>query len=254
MHELKNEGRFKYSESGEGEAVILLHGLFGALSNFDALVKHFSPSYKILIPLLPLYDMEVQQTTVEGMVDYVSEFIEHKKLSAVHLIGNSLGGHIAQLYYLRYPEKVKSMTLTGSSGLFENSLGDTYPRKGDYEYIRKKTEATFYDPKFATKEQIDEVFEIVNNREKAIRIVVLARSALRHNLRDEVPKMNLPVCLIWGKNDNITPSFVAEEFHKLLPNAELHLLEKCGHAAMMEHPGEFNTIYEKFLKKFLTKP
>lgn len=247
--EIKNEARFKYCEEGSGEAIVLLHGLFGALSNFNRLIDFFRLSYKVEIPLLPLYDLELDQTTVSGMVDYIDEFIEFKKLDKVHLIGNSLGGHIAQLYYLRKPQKVKTMTLTGSSGLFENSLGDTYPRKGDYEYVKKKTEATFFDPAMATKDLTDEVFEIVNNRAKAIRLVSMAKSALRHNLRDEVPNMKLPVCLIWGKNDNITPAFVGKEFRKLLPNAELHLIDNCGHAPMMEQPEEFNHILEVFLAK-----
>lgn len=247
--EVKHEQRFSYCEEGEGEAIVLLHGLFGALSNFNHLIQYFKSTHCVAIPLLPLYTLEVDQTTVSGMVDYIDEFIEHKKYNRVHLIGNSLGGHIAQLYYLRKPQKIKSMTLTGSSGLFENSLGDTYPRKSDYDYIRKKTEETFYNTKLATPDLIDEVYEIVNNRAKAIRLVVMAKSALRHNLRDEVPKMNLPVCLIWGKNDNITPAFVGEEFHKLFPNSELHIVNECGHAPMMEHPAEFNKILEQFLKK-----
>ena len=243
------ENGFKYCEEGEGESIILLHGLFGALSNFNQLIQHFSGTYRVVIPLLPLYDLELDDTSVTGMVDYVDRFIEYKQYDKVHLIGNSLGGHIAQLYCLRKPEKVKTMTLTGSSGLFENYLGDTYPRKSDYEYVRKKAEATFYNPQMATKELTDEVFEIVNNRAKAIRLVLMAKSALRHNLRDELPQMILPVCLIWGKNDTITPAFVGEEFKKLLPNAELHFIEKCGHAPMMEQPEQFNGILEQFLIK-----
>ena len=156
--EVKHEQRFSYCEEGEGEAIVLLHGLFGALSNFNHLIQYFSSSYKVAIPLLPLYTLEIDQTTVTGMVDYVDEFIEFKKYKQVHLIGNSLGGHIAQLYCLRKPGKVKTMTLTGSSGLFENSLGDTYPRKSDYEYIRKKTEGTFYNTALATTELIKLTF------------------------------------------------------------------------------------------------
>ncbi len=247
--EVKSEQRFKYCEEGTGDAIVLLHGLFGALSNFNELIEHFAPKYNVAIPLLPLYDLEISETTVTGMVDYIDEFIAFKKYQQVHLIGNSLGGHIAQLYYLRRPEKVKTMTLTGSSGLFENSLGETYPRKSDYDYMTKKTQATFYNPALATKELIDEVFEIVNNRAKAIRLVSMAKSALRHNLRDSIPTMQLPVCLIWGKNDTITPPFVALEFKELLPDAELHIIDQCGHAPMMEKPEEFNKLLEAFLAK-----
>ena len=134
------------------------------------------------------------------------------------------------------------MTLTGSSGLFENSLGDQYPRKSDYEYIKRKTAETFYDPHVATKELVDEVFEIVNNREKAIRTIVMAKSAVRHNLRDDLQHILIPCNLIWGANDTVTPPFVGEEFKKLLKNSELTIIDKCGHAAMMEVPQSFNEI------------
>ncbi len=243
------EESFSYCDQGEGEPIVLLHGLFGALSNFNDLIRDFSPHYRVLIPQLPLFEMEMDKTTITELVNYVEAFVQHKKLKKMHLIGNSLGGHIAQIYVLQNPEQVSTLTLTGSSGLFENSLGETYPRKSDYDFVKKKTEDTFYDPTMATKELVDEVYEIVNNRDKVIRMVVMAKSALRHNLREELPNIKQPACLIWGKNDSITPAFVGEEFHELLPHSELHVLEQCGHAPMMEKPKEFNEILERFLKK-----
>lgn len=247
--EIKEEQSFKYIETGAGEPIVLLHGLFGGYGNFDAILHHFSKKYSVIIPKFPLYELEVADTTVEGMVKYVEDFIVYKNLSQIHLLGNSLGGHVAQMYVLQHPEKVKTLLLTGSSGLFENSLGDAYPRKGDYEYVKQKAAATFYNPAFATKELVDEVYEVVNDRARALRMVVLAKSAVRHNLRERIPEITLPVCLIWGKEDSVTPAFVGEEFHKLLKNSELHIIEACGHAPMMEHPDRFIEIMERFLDK-----
>jgi len=229
--------------------LLLLHGLFGALSNFQFVIDHFSPRMKVVIPILPLYTLPIDQTTVIGFKEYIERFIKHKGYSDVVLLGNSLGGHIALLYALEHQAGIKAMVLTGSSGLFENSLGDSYPRKSDYDFVKDKTEFTFYDPKTATKELVDEVYEIVNNREKVVRIVSLAKSALRHNLREFLPNITIPALLVWGNNDNITPAFVGEEFQKLMPNATLHLIDECGHAAMMEKPEEFNTILDNFLKQ-----
>jgi pimeloyl-ACP methyl ester carboxylesterase len=65
----------------------------------------------------------------------------------------------------------------------------------------------------------------------------------------DLPKMVMPVSLIWGKDDTVTPPDVAEEFHKLLPNSTLYWIDKCGHAPMMEHPEEFNQLLEEWLKK-----
>jgi pimeloyl-ACP methyl ester carboxylesterase len=128
-------------------------------------------------------------------------------------------------------------------------MGDSYPKRGDYEYIKKKTEVTFYDPATATKELVDEVFEITRNRLKVIKIIALAKSAIRSNLGEELNAIRQPTLLIWGANDAITPPFVAQEFNKLIPNSELYFIDKCGHAPMMEQPEEFNAILHKFLKK-----
>ena len=128
-------------------------------------------------------------------------------------------------------------------------MGDSYPKRGNIEYIRNKTQLTFYDPNTATDELVNEVFEITNNRLKVIKIISLAKSAIRNNLGEELNQIQQPTLLIWGKNDTITPPFVAEEFNKLIPHSELHFIDKCGHAPMMEVPAEFNGILDAFLKK-----
>jgi len=248
-YEIHKEGKFEYVEVGVGEPLILLHGLFGALSNFSDLIEKFRHTHKVVVPLLPLFDLDLLHTSVKGLAKYVQQFIDHKGYNQIHLLGNSLGGHVGLVYILSHPEKIKTLTLTGSSGLFENAMGDSYPKRGDYEYIKAKTAATFYDPAVATKELVDEVFEITNSRLKVIKIIALAKSAIRNNLGEELGQIKVPTLLIWGKNDNVTPPFVAEEFHKLIPNSELAFIDKCGHAPMMEVPNEFNDILEKFLKE-----
>lgn len=248
-YEIKQLDKFKYIEEGQGEPLILLHGLFGALSNFKDLIEYFRHHYKVVVPMLPLFDLDLLHTSVGGLQKFVHKFIEAKGYDGIHLLGNSLGGHVALVHVLKHPEKIKSLILTGSSGLFENGMGDTYPKRGDYEYIRKKTELTFYDPATATKELVDEVYGIVNNRLKAIKIIALAKSAIRNNLGDELQQIKQTTLLIWGNNDTITPPFVAKEFNKLIPNSELHFIDKCGHAPMMEVPDEFNKILHGFLTK-----
>ncbi|MEJ7736227.1 MAG: alpha/beta fold hydrolase [Chitinophagaceae bacterium] len=248
-YEIKQQEKFKYIEEGDGEPLLLLHGLFGALSNFVDLIEFFRCHYKVIVPILPLFDLDILHTSVGGLEKYVYKFIEARNYRNIHLLGNSLGGHVGLLHALRHPERIRSLTLTGSSGLFENGMGDTYPKRGDYEYIRKKTELTFYDPTLASKELVDEVYEIVNSRIKVIKIIALAKSAIRNNLGEEISQIRQPTLLVWGNNDTITPPFVGHEFNKLIPNSELHFIDKCGHAPMMEVPEEFNRILFKFLTK-----
>lgn len=248
-YQIKQVDKFSFIEEGEGEPLILLHGLFGALSNFSDLIDYFKSHNKVIVPLLPLFDLDLLHTTVGGLEKFVNKFIDNRGYDNIHLLGNSLGGHVALLHTLKHPEKIKSLILTGSSGLFESGMGDSYPKRGDYEYIKKKTEITFYDPATATKELIDEVYGIVNNRIKAIKIIALAKSAIRNNLGEEINQIKKPTLLIWGNNDQVTPPFVGREFHKLISTSELHFIDKCGHAPMMERPDEFNQILHKFLTK-----
>jgi 2-hydroxy-6-oxonona-2,4-dienedioate hydrolase len=247
--EIKQVDKFKFIEEGEGEPLILLHGLFGSLSNFDELIKYFRNHNKVIVPMLPLLDLDLLHTSVGGLQKFVHKFIENRNYQNVHLLGNSLGGHVAILHVLKQPERIRSLILTGSSGLFENGMGDTYPKRGDYDYIKKKTEMTFYDPRIASKELVDEVYETVNNRLKAIKIIALAKSAIRNNLGEELNQIKQPTLLIWGNNDSITPPFVGREFQRLIPSSELHFVDKCGHAPMMEVPDEFNRVLHKFLTK-----
>jgi len=245
-----SEGDFKYVQTKEsGEVLLLLHGLFGALSNFKSIIDNFS-DYNVVTPILPIMTMPLKKLGLTGLVDHVESFIDWKSFNKVNVIGNSLGGHIAQLYALRRPDKIKTLTLTGSSGLFESAFGKSFPKRGNYDFIKERVEATFFKPETATKELVDEVFDTVNDRSKAIRIVVTAKSAVRNNLEDKISNITAPTLLIWGKQDAITPPFVGEKFDELLPNSELEFIQDCGHAPMMERPQAFNDRLKIFLSKY----
>lgn len=240
---LKTEGNFTYAEAGEGPTIIFLHGLMGALSNFENTFNYFSNNgYKVLIPELPLYKLPLLKTNVKNLAAFLKDFMAFKKLENAILLGNSLGGHIALYFTLNYPKKVSALVLTGSSGLYEKAMGDSFPKRGSYEYIREKTRAVFFDPEIGTKEMVDNIFKIVNDRNSVIRTLAIAKSAIRHNMANDLPKMKQPTCIIWGKQDTVTPPEVAEDFNRLLPNSELFWIDQCGHAAMMEKPEEFNNI------------
>jgi len=249
---LKKDDKYSYLESGDGTGtpLIILHGLMGNLSNFDGVFNHFSDlGYRILMPELPLYSLPLIKTNVKYLSKFIKDFVKYMDIKKYILLGNSLGGHIA-LYHTKLNLKnIAGLVLTGSSGLYENAMGGSYPKRGDYEYIKKKAQDVFYDPKVATKAVVDEVFETVNDRNKALRTLSIAKSAIRHNMRNDLPYLTLPTCLIWGKNDTVTPPEVAKEFHELLPNSELNWIDKCGHAPMMERPDEFNTHLEAWLNK-----
>ncbi len=245
--EIKEQGKFQYIDEGQGETMLLLHGLFGALSNWDGVVKHFSANYRVIIPLLPIYTMPLKEAGLDALNKFAEEFVEEMGLNNFILIGNSLGGHVGLIFTLKNHSKVNSLILTGSSGLFENAMGGSFPRRGSYEYVAERVAYTFYDPKTATKDLIDEVFETTKSIPKALRIVAIAKSAQRHNMANDIPGIKVPTLLVWGLNDTITPPYVAHEFDRLIPNTTLRFIDKCCHAPMMEKPEEFNIVVSQFL-------
>ncbi|HEY0739838.1 MAG TPA: alpha/beta hydrolase [Chryseosolibacter sp.] len=245
--EVKEENGFKFVDEGRGPVLLLLHGLFGALSNWEGVVNRFSKNFRVVIPMLPIYEMPIKEAGLEGLRKFVEDFVSYKKLDNLIIMGNSLGGHIALLYTLKNSDKVRKLILTGSSGLFEDSMGGSYPKRGNYEYIRERVAYTFYDPNVATKDLVDEVFETTRSIPKCMRIVAIAKSAQRHNMADDIPNITAPTLLVWGLNDTITPPIVAHEFNRLIPNSDLKFIDKCCHAPMMEHPEKFNELVEEFL-------
>ncbi|WP_442590364.1 alpha/beta fold hydrolase [Pedobacter sp. AW31-3R] len=249
---IEDEG-FNYIEAGKGEPLVLLHGLMGELSNWEPAIDMFKEHYHVLVPILPIYELPILTLGVKSLAKYVHKFIKFKKLKQVVLVGNSLGGHVGLVMTTTHQEAVKALVLTGSSGLYENAFGGSFPRRESYDYIREKVAFTFYDPAVATKEMVDEVYKSVNDRSRVIRILALAKSAIRHNMAKELSKITIPVSLIWGKQDKVTPPEVAEEFHQLLPNSELNWVDQCGHAPMMERPEIFNEYLNKFLNRVLLK-
>ena len=246
---VKAEGEYKYIDEGQGETLLLLHGLFGALSNWAGVINHFKSNYRVIIPLMPIHDMPIKEAGCEGLTVFMEGFVNFKGLDTFSVIGNSLGGHVALIYTLRHPEKIQRLILTGSSGLFENSMGGSYPKRGNYEFIKERVEYTFYDPKTASKELVDEVFEITNSIPKVMRIIAIAKSAQRNNMAKDIIHIKAPTLLIWGLNDTITPPEVGHEFNRLIQGSTLRFIDKCCHAPMMERPTEFNEILTEWLNQ-----
>ena len=238
-----------YIEKGKGNPIILLHGLFGALSNWKTVVNEFSKNHRVIIPKIPLTEIDVKEANLESLTNFVKKFINKMKLKNFILIGNSLGGHIGLIYTILHPKKVKKLILTGSSGLYENSFGGSFPKRGDYNYINDRVNHTFYNPNILSKKYIDDVFETLNDNAKCLNIITIARSAQRNNLAKKLYKITCPTLLVWGLNDTITPPSVAHQFHKLIPKSRLKFIDKCCHAPMMESPAKFNQLIKPFIEE-----
>ena len=249
---------FRYLDEGSATdlpPVLLLHGMLGDLSNWTATVRLLSQhQYRVLVPILPVYELPLKQTHVPGLVAYVRAFVEMLGLPSVVPVGNSLGGQVAILYTLFHAESVAALILSGSSGVYEAELGVSTPRRKDRDYIRERAAVTFFDPVHATDELVDEMVALMNDRPRVLRLIRMARSTKRETVADRLAEIDVPTLLVWGRNDIITPPDVAQEFHEHIPRSQLHFIDRCGHAPMLERPEAFNRITLDFLRETVGRP
>lgn len=247
----RQAGAYRYVEEGPATAlppVVLLHGMLGDVGNWTDTARALGrQGYRVLVPLLPVYDLPLKETSVPGLVAYVRGFAEALGLGRIVLAGNSLGGQVATLYTLAYPADVAALVLSGSSGIYEVEMGTSTPRRQDRNYIRERAALTFYDPVHATDALVEEMHELVNDRARVTRLIKMARSTKAESIADRLSDVRVPVLLVWGRNDLITPPDVAEAFRARLPHAVLHFIDRCGHAPMIEHPAVFNRHLLDFL-------
>lgn len=226
-------------------ALVCLHGMFGGLSNYDALINHIDDC-NIFVPSIPIHDFKSGELSIRNLTRWLHDFIESMELNRPTLLGNSMGGHLALDYTIQHPENVSSLVLTGSSGLQEKDFGSTCPRRNDREYVRKQAALTFYDD-LIDEELMDDIMNVVKDPAKLRNVLTIARDTHEYHMEEYLPQIKQDVLLVWGENDNITPPEVADKFHDQIPNARLKWIEKCGHAPMMEHPKTFALFLNEFL-------
>jgi len=235
---------------GTGVPLVLLHGVLGDNRNWQPLFKYLPSGIRAIALRFPFFDNpESGPDTVHAAADYTQAFLEQFGHSRFVLGGNSLGGHVAQHIALRMPERVTGLVLTGSSGLYERGFDKIPGVHPPREWVQAKTEEVFHDPVHADTELVDSVMQVVQTRCYARRLIKIAISAKRDYIGNQIKNLTCPTLLVWGKQDVVTRPEVAEEFHKLIPDSELHWIDKCGHTPMMEYPEEFGRLLNNWWQR-----
>lgn len=235
------------SPAGERPQVVMLHGMFGGSADWDVVARELAAEWPVHVLAMPVFETPRGVCGLENLLSFLIDWLDRRGIDRAILVGNSLGGHIALLAALRCPERVIGLVLTGSAGLLERGFDRKVPRRPNRNWVRSRVAEVFFDQAHVTDQLLDEVSAIIGNPRLALNIVRMARSARRSNLRDELPRITCPVTLIWGCQDQITPPGVAHEFARHLPNAELHFIDRCGHAPPIEKPAEFHRILQASL-------
>lgn len=255
----------------EGKTVIMIHGISGSVENWslniNALAQHHRV-YAIDLAGFGHSDQPPVPFTFSYGAQFVNDFMEVQHIDRASLIGNSMGGGVTLQFAIQFLDKVEKLVLANSAGLGRELAFIlrlvTLPLIGELltRPSRKGTAWTLkqcvYDPALITEELVESSYQLAT-LPKAQKYFL---STLRedNNLRgqhadnvlsivDNLATITAPTLIIWGQQDRILPVAHAYAAEERIPNAELHVLNPCGHLPQLERAEEFNTLILEFLAK-----
>ena len=249
LFEEKIIGEHIFIERGNGLPIIFCPGLYGSVYNIDKVALSLSKNYRFIIPYLPIYDLPLSDCVVPILGQYLERFINDLNLKEVIIIGSSMGGGAALHFAAKGNAALKGLILCGSSGLSTIPLQKGFFKRKEYNFVRNTTREIFFNPAVPSNGMIQEVYDALQNVENVLRSIRFTKSTAKHQLHDKLSSVHVPCLLIWGKQDQITPPAVGLVFKNLLPSAELHYIDQCGHLPTQEHPRQSLYLINSFLNR-----
>ena len=251
-----------YYEGGpaRGETILMIHGFSANKDNWLRFARHFTQRYHVIALDLPGFgdsDRPAGSYDVGTQAERLESFIKTLELGKVHLVGNSMGGHIAGLFAARYPNQVRSLALFDSGGVKAPKPSELFRliesgqpnplvvrRAEDFERmlafvfvepppLPNSVKAYLAEKSLANQAHYDEVFRQL--RERYI------------PLEPELPRIEAPTLLLWGDRDRVLDPSSIEVMKPLLKRPTVVIMENCGHAPMLERPEETALHYQAFL-------
>lgn len=232
---------------GSGDPVVFLNGLLGQNEHWFRTLPPLVDRAECLFIQPPLLEMRGAGCSVDGVTNLTLSLLDTLIDRPAILVGNSLGGHVSLRIALARPEAVRGLVLVGSSGLFERSFEKDVQHSPSHGWLRKKIEALFHDPSRMLPGMVEEAHAALSRRSAARAMVRLGRSAKRDHLGEQLPSIEQPVLICWGKQDIVTPPEVAQQFAELLPSSRLRWLDACGHAPQIEQGHALGERIAEFL-------
>ncbi|MBT1703919.1 alpha/beta fold hydrolase [Chryseosolibacter indicus] len=236
-----------YIDTGEGQPVILLHGLFGNIAMWRTTINTLKHRYRVVVPRLPLFEVPIHRANVDYLVEVFHEFLLWHNLNNIILVGTDIGGQLALDYAYHYPENVKKVIISGCSGLFENIPPINKADQIDYDSVEDQVKDAFYKRDIVGTTMINKVYNTVNASSKNLHISAFASSSKKSLVSKFLFRVSRPVLMIWGLQDKITPPEVALHFHDLLRYGTIKFIDECGHYPMIEKPESYNEALLEFL-------
>ncbi len=252
--------KIRYLEAGDAAkpTVILLHGLGGQAENWQFNIAAMAANYHI-IALDQIgfgkSDKPMLKYRVGTYVDFLDKFMSELKIEKASLVGNSLGGWVAALTAVKYPNRVEKIVLADAAGLKPNDIDFKLIYSLNYstrDEIRALVKLVFYNQTiFGSEPFIEESLRQRVLANDAYTISSLIESIKRDEdfLDGQLSNIKKPTLIIWGKQDGLLKLADGERFNKEIGGSQLVVFDKCGHVPQVEKAVDFNAAVIKFLQR-----
>jgi 3-oxoadipate enol-lactonase len=256
-----NDLSVSYSDEGPVEApvVIFIHGFPLNKSMWDLQLEVLKDEYRVIA-----YDIRGHGDSDAGHEDFsidlfandLMSFMDKLKIRKAMVCGLSMGGYIALNAIGNYPERFDALILSDTQCVAdtpevrENRLVaiENIKKNGMEDYAHESIKNLFAPVSLLTKDtEIASVREMIVNTSKKSIYNSLHALAIRKDTSGILPGIKIPVLILVGNEDKITPPEMAESMHKMINGSELHSIENAGHLSNLENPFEFNYQIRKFL-------
>jgi abhydrolase domain-containing protein 6 len=251
-----------YLEGGRGETILMLHGFAANKDNWASFAKLISPAYQIVALDLPGFGestcLEDASYSIADQANRLNRFVDGLGLKKFHIVGNSMGGHIAARYTVMFPERVLTLGLFDSAGVRAPvpsemakrlSKGEPNPLVAgtvdEFDRLIKFVFSTPPDiPRFVKKLLVEEAQRHKASNERIFKQISSENVALELDL----PKIKARTLVLWGDHDRVLDVSCVQILEKGLPNCTAVIMKNCGHLPMIERPQEAAKHYLAFLK------
>lgn len=252
-------------EAGSGDPILYLHGyadIHSASTEPMALHETLAEKFHLIAPAHPACAGSDEREDIDTIDDFVFHYVEMLDalgLDNIHLVGNCVGGWIAAEIAVRYPERLRSLTLIGASGLFVKgqSIADLFwvAQPEDGLYYNDLRTILFSDPKSAIgtalypdgRGELDEEMLRYKMFRFASRIGFSPPYFYDRKLIDRLARYKGPALILQGENDQFVPRSHAEAYANGFPSARLTIVPGCGHSVVAMKPEETAAMVNGFL-------
>jgi pimeloyl-ACP methyl ester carboxylesterase len=248
--------KIHYVEAGSGPVVILLHGLGADNSSWAMTVAPLATKFRVIAPDQIGFgrsDKPMLNYRIATLVDFLDAFMKQLGVERASLVGNSLGGFTAAAYALAHPEKVERLVLVDAAGF--SLPKDFDPRTmsalnaSTREQAKTILSLVFYGKQYASDAAADMLLtrRVAANDGYTVQRFIDSIARGEDVLDGKLGGIKQPTLIVWGREDLLTPMWMAERFKKEIAGSEWLVFEKCGHVPQLEKAAEFNAGVMKFL-------